>query len=331
MSKTGDLWQLGQHRLICGSATDRTTIARLMAGEKAQLSNTDPPYGVNYKTQSGKFDEIKNDDLTHDNLMAELLIPAFKNYVEFSEPDAAFYIWHASSTRRDFEDAMTAAGIIEKQYIIWVKNGFVLGRADYHWAHEPCIYGEKAGQRAKFYGDRAQQTVWKAVLRDVNQMATTLTGGIVLTDGAGGKVYLNDKPPEDKKIRYIRLSSGKSVSIYSESKASTVWEVDRETGTEHPTQKPVELAIRAISNSSKPGDIVIDFFGGSGSTLIGAEITGRRCNMTELDPRYCDVIVNRYVRMTGNVGVTCLRNGKEHPYVQLKDENDKENGIDAQK
>ena len=331
MSKTGDLWQLGQHRLICGSATDRPTIARLMAGEKAQLINTDPPYGVDYKTQSGRFDEIKNDDLTHDNLMAELLIPAFKNYVEFSEPDAGFYIWHASSTRRDFEDAMTAAGVIEKQYIIWVKNGIVLGRADYQWAHEPCVYAEKAGQTASFYGDRAQRTVWKAVLRDANQMATTLTGGIVLTDGAGGKVYLNEKPPKGKKIRYIRLSSGKSVSLYPESKASTVWEVDRETGTEHPTQKPVELAVRAISNSSQPGDIIIDFFGGSGSTLIAAEVTGRRCNATELDPRYCDVIVNRYVRMTGNMGATCLRDGEEHPYVQLKDENDKANEIDAQK
>jgi len=327
MSKPGDIWSLGSHRLICGSATDRATIAKLMNGEKAQIVNTDPPYGVSYKTQSGKFEEIKNDDLTHDDLMAGLLIPAFKNYVEFSDPDAAFYIWHASSTRRDFEDAMTATGLIEKQYIVWVKNAPVLGHADYHWAHEPCFYTEKAGQSAHFYGDRSQRTTWKVVLRGADQIATVLTGGVVLTDGAGGKVFLNDKPPKGKKMRYIRLPGGKSVCLYSESKRSTVWEVAKETGTEHPTQKPVELAIRAIDNSSKPGDLVIDFFGGSGSTLIGAEMTGRRCNIVELDPRYCDVIINRYVRFTGNIGVTCQRNGQELQYIQLKAENDKLNGI----
>lgn len=327
MSKAGDVWNLGSHRLICGSATDKATITKLMAGEKAQMVNTDPPYGVSYETQSGKFDMIKNDDLTGDDLMATLLIPAFKNYVEFTDPDAAFYIWHASSTRRDFEDAMTAAGIIEKQYLIWVKNGIALGHADYQWAHEPCFYAEKAGQSAHFYGDRAQRTTWKVVLRDAEQMATVLTGGVVLTDGAGGKVFLNEKPPKGKKIRYIRLSEGKSVCLYPEEKISTVWEVSRETGTEHPTQKPVELAVRAIDNSSKPGDLVLDFFGGSGSTLIGAEMTGRRCYTTELDPRYCDVIINRYVRFTGNLGVTCQRGDQELQYIQLKEENDKLNSI----
>lgn len=327
MSKAGDIWHLGAHKLICGSATDRTTIERLMDGEKAQMVNTDPPYGVSYETQSGKFDMIKNDDLTGDDLMTDLLIPSFKNYAEFTDPDAAFYIWHASSTRRDFEDAMTAAGLIEKQYLIWVKNGIALGHADYQWAHEPCFYAEKAGQSANFYGDRAQRTTWKVVLRDESQMATVLTGGVVLTDGAGGKVFLNDKPPKGKKIRYIRLSEGKSVCLYPESKDSTVWEVARETGTEHPTQKPVELAVRAIDNSSKPGDMVLDFFAGSGSTLIGAEMTGRRCNAVELDPRYCDVIINRYVRFTGNIGVTCQRGDQELQYIELKEENDKLNGI----
>ncbi len=325
MSKVGDVWYLGNHKLICGDSTDPETINRLMDGEKAQMVNTDPPYGVSYETQSGKFDMIKNDDLTGDDLMRTLLIPVFKNYVEHTDPEAGFYIWHASSTRRDFEDAMAAAGILEKQYIIWVKNGIALGRADYQWAHEPCFYAEKAGETAKFYGDRAQRTTWKVVLRDEDHMATVLTGGVVLTDGAGGKVYLNDKPPKGRKIRYIRLSSGKSVTLFPESKATTAWEVDRETGTEHPTQKPVELAIRAIDNSSAPGDLVIDFFGGSGSTLIGAEMAGRRCNTVELDPRYCDVIINRYVRFTGNVGVTCRRGDQELQYVALKEENDQLN------
>lgn len=329
MSKAGDLWQLGNHRLICGSATDEKTVERLMNGEKADLVNTDPPYGVSYESQSGKFDKIKNDDLTGDDLMKTLLIPAFKNYAKHTKDDAAFYIWHASSTRRDFEDAMTAAGIVEKQYIIWVKNAPVLGHADYQWAHEPCFYAEKAGQSAHFYGDRAQRTTWKVVLRAEDGTATVLSGGVVLTDGAGNKVYIAEKPPKGKKIRYIRLSEGRSVSLYStETDRSTdTWEVSRETNAEHPTQKPVELAIRAIDNSTEPGDLVLDFFGGSGSTLRGAELTGRRCYTIELDPRYCDVIINSYVKLTGNVGVTCERDGEMHQYIELKQENEKANAI----
>ena len=324
MAKAGDLWLLGPHRLICGSATDEKTIEQLMNGEKADLVNTDPPYGVSYESQSGKFDMIKNDDLTGDDLMQTLLIPAFKNYAKHTKDDAAFYIWHASSTRRDFEDAMTAAGIVEKQYIIWVKTAPVLGHADYQWAHEPCFYAEKAGQSAHFYGDRAQRTTWKVVLRGEDGTATVLSGGVVLTDGAGNKVYIAEKPPKGKKIRYIRLTEGRSVSLYSSEcdHSTDTWEVSRETNTEHPTQKPVELAVRAIDNSTEPGDLVLDFFGGSGSTLRGAEITGRRCYTTELDPRYCDVIINSYVRLTGNLGVTCERDGKTYQYTELKQEND---------
>lgn len=307
----GDLWLLGSHRLICGSATDTSTIERLMDGHKAQMVHTDPPYGVSYETQSGKFGMIKNDDKTGDDLMGELLIPAFRNYVNSTVEDAAFYIWHASSTRRDFEDAMTAAGLLEKQYLIWVKTAPVLGHADYQWAHEPCFYAEKTGQQAKFYGDRAQRTTWKAVLRGEDGMAATLTGGVVLTDGAGAKVYLTDKPPKGKKTRYVRLSQGRSICLYPEGKQNTVWEISRETKTVHPTQKPVEIPIRAITNSSQAGDIVLDFFGGSGSTLIAAEMTGRICYTTELDPKYCDAIVTRYIETSGNSDVKCVREGKE--------------------
>lgn len=263
-SRPGDLYHLGSHRLLCGSATSEADIDRLMRGEKAQLVHTDPPYGVSYKTQSGKFDMIQNDDKTHDDLMTELLVPAFKNYVRSTKDDAAFYIWHASSTRRDFEDAMTAAGIMEKQYLIWVKNAPVLGHADYQWSREPCFYAEKAGHQAKFYGDRSQRTTWTAVLRDADGMATTLAGGVVLTDGEGHKLHLSTKIPKGKKLRYIRLSKGRSLCLYEESQQNTVWEVARETKIVHPTQKPVELPVRAITNSTQPGDLVLDFFGGSG-------------------------------------------------------------------
>ena len=317
MSKPGDLWLLGDHRLICGDATDGPTIERLMDGEKAAMVHTDPPYGVSYETQSGNFAMIKNDDKTHDDLYFTLLLPAFNNYRKHTTPEAAFYIWHASSTRRDFEDAMTAAGLVEKQYIIWAKNGITLGRADYQWAHEPCFYAAKDGQTPAFYGDRAQHTVWRATTRQDGAMMTVLGSGVVLTDGTGGTLCITDKPPKGKKMRYIRMEKGQPIDLFQEDRMQTVWEVARETNTLHPTQKPVEIPIRAIENSSRPGDIVLDFFGGSGSTLMGAELTGRRCFSTELDPIYCDVIISRYVAQTGNLGVTCIREGKELSYIDL--------------
>ena len=307
ISKLGDIWELGRHRLLCGSATDSGEIARLMDGERAQLVNTDPPYGVSY--ENDKWDMIMADNKTGDELMAELLIPAFRNYVKHTDQDAGFYIWHAGVTRREFEDAMTATGITEKQTIVWVKNGFQMGRADYHWGHEPCFYAEKAGESAQFYGDRTNSTVWKVAQRNADGTATVLTGGVVITDGAGGKIYIKESPPKGKKIRYIRMSEGRNISLYPANSTTTAWEVSRETGYKHPTQKPAELAVRAITNSTKPGDLVIDFFGGSGSTLIGAEITGRRCNMVELDPQYCDVIITRYIELTGDNTVKCLRGG----------------------
>ena len=327
MTKPGDIWHVGQHRVMCGSATDDAAVDRLMGGELAQLVHTDPPYGVSYETQSGKFGMIKNDDLDPDALM-QLLTPAFKNYVRYTDDDAAFYIWHAFTAFRDFDDAMTSAGIMKKQYIIWWKPAPVLGHADYQWAHEPCFYAQKAGEQCRFFGDRAQRTTWKVVLRGRDGTATTLSGGVVLTDGQGGKVYLSSTPPKGKKIRYIRLSEGRSVTLYPENKQTTVWEVARETKTEHPTQKPVEIPLTAITNSSETGDLVIDFFGGSGSTLIAAEMAGRRCYTMELDPKYCDVIVNRYVKMTGNIGVTLERDGEMLPYGPIKDQNDLDNGAE---
>ena len=326
MSQLGDLWMLGNHRVICGSATDIETVKRLMDGKLANCVFTDPPYGVSYVSQSGKFEMLKNDNLTDDGLMGKLLIPAFKNMAAYTADDAAFYIWYASASRRDFEDAMTAAGLIEKQQIIWVKNNFQMGHADYHWGHEPCFYAEKAGKSSAFYGNRTNQTVWRVNLRTQNAVAATVTGGICITDGAGCKLYIVDKPPKDKKTRYIRIGESDTAYLFSDDKAGTAWEVARETGYEHPTQKPVELATRAIENSTREGENVLDLFGGSGTTLIGAELTHRAAFLTELDPKYVDVIVNRYARITGNVAGVCVRDGKEIPYARLKQENDAQNG-----
>ena len=319
-SKPGDLWLLGAHRLLCGSATSPEDAERVMGGQVAQCVHTDPPYGVSYETQSGKFGMIKNDDKTHDDLMGGLLVPALKNYVKHTAADAAFYIWHASSTRRDFEDAMTAAGLMEKQYIIWAKNAPVLGHADYQWSHEPCFYAEKAGEHAAFYGDRSQRTVWRATLRDDGEMAATISGGIVLTDGEGNKLFMTDKPPKGKKLRYVRLQKDTQMYLHGESQETDVWEIARETKTVHPTQKPVEIPTRAILNSTKPLDVVVDFFGGSGSTLIAAERTGRVCCSIELDPKYVDAIVRRFFDETNGQSVIKLeREGKEYSLQDIQE------------
>lgn len=319
--KPGDMWVLGRHKLLCGDATKDTDVDRIMAGEKAQLVHTDPPYGVSYVTQSGKYDMIKNDDKTGDDLLSTLLVPAFKEYVRNTDPDAAFYIWHASSTRRDFEDAMLAAGLLEKQYIIWAKPAPVLGHADYQWSHEPCFYGEKAGQHAHFYGDRTQRTVWMATIHSRAAMAASLAGGVVLTDGKGSKIYVSAKTPKGKKLRYVRVSDeGQTVDLQPDSTVSTVWEIGRDSKTIHPTQKPLEIPIRAINNSSKPGDLVLDFFGGSGSTLIAAEKTGRRCNTIELDPKYCSAIIDRYIETVNDNSQVFRINpdGTRTPYMDVK-------------
>lgn len=330
LAKKGDLWEMGLHRLICGDATDEKTIERLMDGKLGDMVFTDPPYGVSYQgaANSGNWDMIKNDDKIGDDLFNTLLLPAFNNYRKFTRPDAGFYIWHASSTRRDFEDAMMQAGLMEKQYLIWAKNGISLGRADYQHAHEPCFYASKAGETPRFFGDRAQHTIWRVTTRTDGHMMTVLGGGLVLTDGKGQKLFVSDKPPKGKKVRYVRMEQDKPIDVYTDDNLNTIWEVARETGYLHPTQKPVELPMRAINNSSEPGDIVLDFFGGSGSTLIGAERTGRTCYSTELDPRYADVIISRYVMETGNIGIKCTRDGKTYDYMELVNEWAKENGME---
>lgn len=186
--------------------------------------------------------------------------------------------------------------------------------------NKPCFYAEKAGHTAHWYGDRTQSTTWKATLRDEDGTATTLTGGIVITDGEGNKLYLTSEPPKGKKIRRIRLQKGRSVYLYQpDGKTTDTWEVTKDAHVDHPTQKPVELAIRAINNNTKPGDLVIDFFGGSGSTLRAAEMTGRRCYTLELDPRYCDLIVKGYIALTGDVSVVCERDGARIACTDLFD------------
>jgi DNA modification methylase len=234
--KPGDIYQMGKHRLMCGDSTKLEDVKKLMGGELADMVFTDPPYNVDYTGGTNEALKIKNDNMD-DSTFYNFLHDAFGCMLEVTKPGGGIYICHADSEGINFRSAMVNAGWFLKQCIIWVKNSLVLGRQDYHWQHEPILYGWKPGAAHKFYGDRKQTTVWQI-----------------------------DRPMASR---------------------------------EHPTMKPVSLCAKAIENSSKAGDIVLDLFGGSGSTLIACEQLNRTCYMTELDPIYCDVIIERWENFTG--------------------------------
>jgi len=249
-SVLGDLYELGGHRVLCGDCTITSDVEKLMDGKVADLVFTDPPYNIDYEGKTKKRLKIENDKKTDDEFL-EFLTTAFTNYHTHTAPGTAIYIFHADSERVNFQLAMQVAGYKQKQTIIWVKDSIVLGRQDYHWRHEPILYG------------------WK--------------------DDAGRHKWESDR------------------------KQSTVWEVKRPTvSKQHPTMKPIDLCTKGIINSSKEGEIVLDFFLGSGSTLIAAEKTGRLCFGTELDPKYADVVVDRWCEYTGITDI--IKNGKPYKW-----------------
>ena len=167
-----------------------------------------------------------------------------------------------------------------------------------------CFYCAKDGESPNFYGDRAESTVWRAATISTDQASTVLGPGILLLDGNGRQLFIQAKAPKTKKVREIRLTeSTKAVVIADSTGTGTVWEVGRETGYVHPTQKPVALALRAIENSSKAGDIVVDAFSGSGSLLIACEMTGRRARVAELDPRYVEAAIMRWQKLSNKAAV----------------------------
>jgi DNA modification methylase len=296
--KKGELWLLGRHKLFCGDATDPKVWETLFGAERASVVHTDPPYGVSYKADG--FQVIEGDHKRRDALY-QMLVRSMRNLAEMIREDAAVYIWHASLTRKDFEQAMTAAGLIEHQYLMWVKPNVAFGPADYQWQHEPCFYASK-GATPKFYGGQAESTVWRVSTVTGRDTAATIGNGVLLLDGQGGEFFIQARAPKGKKVREIRVTEGK-VYLAGDQAETTVWEVARDSGYIHPTQKPVELARRAIENSSQAGEIVADAFAGSGSTLIACEMTGRRFFGTEIDPQYVQAIIDRWQEFTGKEAV----------------------------
>ena len=241
--KLGDIWQLGNHRLMCGDSTVITDVEKLMNGAKADMLLTDPPYNVNYEGGTGL--KIQNDNM-EDAQFRQFLYDAFTTANMVMKEGAVFYIWHADSEGYNFRGACKDVDWTVRQCLIWNKNTMVLGRQDYHWKHEPCLYGWKEGASHLWASDRKQTTVI-----DFN------------------------KPSRNG---------------------------------EHPTMKPVGLFDYQIQNNTKGGDIVLDLFGGSGTTIIACEQNKRIAYVMELDPHYCDVIISRWETLTGKTAELLTEN-----------------------
>jgi len=236
----GDVWVLGNHRLMCGDSTSIDAVEKLCNGNAVDMLLTDPPYNVAYEGKTKEALKIQNDQMGDDSFL-QFLTDAFIPAASVMKAGAVFYIWHADSEGYNFRGACKAAGFTVRQCLIWVKQTMVMGRQDYHWKHEPCLYG------------------WK--------------------DGAG-HLWASDR------------------------KQTTVLEFNRPSrNAEHPTMKPVELFEYQLLNNTKGGDIVLDVFAGSGTTAIAAEKNGRKAYLMELDPKYCDVIIQRWQEFTGKKAI----------------------------
>lgn len=256
ITKNGDIWLLGNHRLVCGDSTKEETYTLLMNGKKANLVVTDPPYNVNYEGSAGK---IKNDNMDN-NKFYQFLFDAFSNMEKAMSNEASIYVFHADTEGLNFRKAFSDAGFYLSGTCIWKKQSLVLGRSPYQWQHEPCLFGWKKNGKHQWYSDRKQTTIWE---------------------------FDKTKKNED-----------------------------------HPTMKPIPLIAYTIKNSSMSNCIVLDPFGGSGSTLIACEQTNRICYTIELDEKYCDVIVKRYIEQTGcSENVFVIREGVNIPFDEINKQN----------
>lgn len=270
-TRYGDIWQLGRHRLMCGDSTDHTDVAALIDGNKLDLMVTDPPYNVAY--QSGGHERIVNDDMDESSFYS-FLLSFYANAVEAMRPGAAIYVFHSDNHGLSFRQAFQDAGLKLSECLVWEKNTFVLGRSDYQWRHEPILYGWKEGAAHYFVKDRSQDTV-----------------------------FLEDAPDFKRMTKQELLAFIDKMFTESKDQTTVLFENKPTRSKEHPTMKPIPLIGRLINNSSKPGWIVGDFFGGSGSTLIAAEQLGRTAYLMEYDERYVDVIINRWEQFTGEKAV----------------------------
>lgn len=270
-SKAGEIYELGEHRLICGDSTNPETLSRLMGESKADLILTDPPYNVDYTGKTKEELKIDNDRKS-DAQFFDFLKNAYGAMFGAAKAGAAFYIFYAQLNSDTFINALKAAGYKPHQYLVWVKNVFTLSYADYKWKHEPIMYGWKDGGSHNFYG------------------------------------ALNESTVIDERKDYAKMTKQELVEAIKEierrTPADVIYEKKPARNAEHPTMKPVELLTALIKNSTKAEDIILDPFGGSGSTLIAAAKTNRAARLCELDPHYCDVIRKRWTKWAKENGYT---------------------------
>ncbi len=258
-SKLGDIYQLGRHRLMCGDSTNIENVKQLVGGAQIDLLLTDPPYNVNYEGNAGK---IKNDNM-EDTAFRKFLTDAFVCAWTVMKPGAAFHIWHADSEGYNFRGACRDAGFRVRQCLIWVKNALVLGRQDFQWKHEPCLYGEKElpfGEIAEYVDEDHEPCLygWK-----------------------DGKHYW-----------------------FKNRKQTTILEFDKPIkSAEHPTMKPIKMFDYEIKCNTKESENVLDLFSGSGTTLMACEQDGRNAYCMEFDPKFVDVIINRWEQFTGEKAI----------------------------
>lgn len=281
--KQGEVWQLGRHRLMCGDSTDFSDVQKLMGGEMMDLIITDPPYNVNYEEKAAALNEYRpnnngameiENDLMGDEDFYSFLLKAYTNMAEFMRAGASIYVFHADSEGLNFRKAFVDAGLKLSECLIWEKNNFVLGRCDYHWRHEPVLYGWKEGAKHYFVDDRTQDTV---ILEDDVDL---------------------EAMKKSELIQYI-----KDLTHRYADQTTVIFEKKPMSSSLHPTMKPIELIAKFMKNSSKKGWNVGDFFGGSGSTLMAAEQLNRNAYVMEYSEDYASVIIKRWEEFTGQKAV----------------------------
>lgn len=296
-AKDGDIYRLGEHRLICGDSTKQEYINALMDGEAADLLVTDPPYNVDYSEKNEALNRadggkrIQRDivsDKMDEEAFVSFLMAAFKSANSVMRAGAAFYVWFADNHFTEVWKSLTSSQLNVKQQLIWNKNNLVLGRLDYQMKHEPCLYGWKDGAAHYFVDKRNLLTVIEDK-KDLENMSKQEMKDLL------EKIFLRQELP------------------------STVIDCDKpQRSADHPTMKPIPLMGRLIANSSRRKDIVLDLFGGSGTTLIASEQLGRKCRMVEYEPIYVDVIIKRWEELTG-MKAFLMRNIHENKADNVKD------------
>jgi DNA modification methylase len=274
VSRSGDVWICGDHRVMCGDSLSVSAVEALCGAEPIDCCWTDPPYNVNYEGSAGK---IANDHMP-DADFREFLREAFLSAFGVMRPGAPIYVAHADTEGENFRASFREAGFKLSGCLIWVKNSLVLGRSDYQWRHEPILYGWKPGGAHSWYGGRAKTTV--------TEMADAPF--VVMADGSV-QIEIGEST--------LRIS-GENLQA-EELLPSTVRAEKPKRNAEHPTMKPVELVLGQLKNSSKRGDRVLDLFGGSGSTLIACQKSGRKARLMEFDAKFADVIVRRWQQFSG--------------------------------